>query len=227
MARWETDLNPAQANGKLPAIPADDRPGVAAGDAGRSDGEAACPSEIGPRLRRARRSRRLRLVDVAREVGCSVSLLSKIETGKATPSLRTLHRIVRALGTSIVELLAARSEREFVIYRVGQRPVIHIAGGAAKGAISLEQLAPFSPTRLLDANVHVVAPGADNGGTIRHDGEEIGFVAAGEVELTVAGETHRLRAGDSFFFRSQLPHGYRNVGKDEARIVWVATPPTF
>lgn len=191
------------------------------------DREAANGHEIGPRLRGARRSRRLRLADVASEVGCSESLLSKIETGKAMPSLRTLHRIARALGTSIAELLAERSERELVVYRAGNRPVIHIAGGAARGGISLEQLAPFSTSRLLEANLHVVAVDADNGGAIRHEGEEIGFVAAGQIELTVAGETYRLRAGDSFFFRSQLPHSYRNVGEVEARIVWVATPPTF
>ena len=39
--------------------------------------------------------------------------------------------------------------------------------------------------------------------------------------------THHLKAGDSFFFRSELPHSYRNPGDIEARVLWVNTPPTF
>jgi hypothetical protein len=36
-----------------------------------------------------------------------------------------------------------------------------------------------------------------------------------------------LAAGDSFFFDSSRPHGYRNVGETVARIVWVNSPPTY
>jgi transcriptional regulator with XRE-family HTH domain len=185
------------------------------------------PNELGGRLRRARRSKRLRLADVAVAVGCSESLLSKIETGKAMPSLRMLHRIALALGTSIAELYSEPAADEVIVRRASGRPTIRIGGGASAGGISLEQIAPFAAGRSLDANVHVVAPGADNGGAIRHDGEEAGYVVEGEIELTVNGHAFRLTAGDSFFFRSDLPHSYRNVGGGVARIVWVNTPPTF
>ena len=49
----------------------------------------------------------------------------------------------------------------------------------------------------------------------------------GEFELTVDGTTYSLKAGDSFFFRSELPHSYRNPGAIEARVLWVNAPPTF
>ncbi|MEK0083532.1 cupin domain-containing protein [Benzoatithermus flavus] len=185
------------------------------------------PSELGSRLRRTRLAKRLRLADVAVVVGCSESLLSKIETSKAMPSLRMLHRIALALGTSIAELYSDPAVDEVIVRRAGERPTIRIGGGAQAGGISLEQIAPFAAGRSLDANVHVVAPGADNGGSIRHDGEEIGYVVEGEIELTVNGHVFCLTAGDSFFFRSDLPHSYRNVGSNVARIVWVNTPPTF
>jgi len=36
-----------------------------------------------------------------------------------------------------------------------------------------------------------------------------------------------LRAGDSFHFPSEVPHGYRNPGRVRTRVLWVNTPPTF
>ena len=51
---------------------------------------------------------------------------------------------------------------------------------------------------------------------------------AGRVfELSVGSETFRLRKGDSFFFRSDLPHSYRNIGKQVAKVLWINSPPTF
>ena len=39
--------------------------------------------------------------------------------------------------------------------------------------------------------------------------------------------TYIVRAGDSFHFRSERPHGYRNPGPGTARVIWVSTPPTY
>jgi len=57
--------------------------------------------------------------------------------------------------------------------------------------------------------------------------EEMGYVFEGVVELSVGNQRWRLEPGDSFHFRSDLPHGYRNIGSTLARILWVNTPPTF
>jgi len=54
-----------------------------------------------------------------------------------------------------------------------------------------------------------------------HAGEEVGYVVAGYLELTVDGRAYLLGAGGSFFFNSSLPHSYRNIGTSEARVVWM------
>ena len=183
--------------------------------------------DLGAKLRHARRLKRLRLKDVASEVGCSESLLSKIECDKATPSLRTLHRIVTVLDTSIASLFADPDGAEVALYRHGERPVMVIKGPHDMDAIRLERVTPNAEDQSLEANVHVVSPGATNGGEIKHVGEEVGFVIEGEFELTVGDRSYHLKAGDSFFFRSNQPHSYRNPGSETARVLWVNTPPTF
>ena len=184
-------------------------------------------NELGVKLRHARKLKRMRLKDVASEVGCSESLLSKIECDKAMPSLRTLHRIVTVLDTSIASLFADPAGANVTLYRSGERPVIVIDSAESSDSIRLERMTPYVEGQSLEGNVHVVSPGATNGGEIDHVGEEVGYVLEGEFELTVGSTTYHLKAGDSFFFRSELPHSYRNPGQEVARVLWVNSPPTF
>lgn len=182
---------------------------------------------IGQRLRHTRQVKLLRLKDVAQSIGCSESMLSKIECGKAKPSLDMLHKMATALDTSIGALFNAPAPGDLVIYPCGERQTIKIASEDDDQAIRLERLVPYASDRALGGNIHVVMPGASNGGAIKHEGEEVGYVIIGSLELTVADETVVLNAGDSFFFRSDLPHSYRNCGVEIARVVWINTPPTF
>jgi HTH-type transcriptional repressor of puuD len=71
-------------------------------------------------------------------------------------------------------------------------------------------------------------PGADTGTEMMaHEGEEAGTVIEGSIEVTIGGEVHRLAAGDSYSFSTQIPHRFRNRSKKICRIVSAHTPPTF
>ena len=108
---------------------------------------------LGVKLRHARKLKRMRLKDVAFEVGCSESLLSKIECDKATPSLRTLHRIVTVLDTSIASLFADSAGVNVTLYRSGERPVIVIDSADGSGSIRLERMTPYVEGQSLEGNV--------------------------------------------------------------------------
>jgi transcriptional regulator with XRE-family HTH domain len=180
--------------------------------------------ELGSRLRHTRKIRKLRLADVARLVPCSESLLSKIETNRVAPSLHMLHRIAAVLDTTVAELFSPDPDGSVAVFRPGDRPVIVLEGAGSDGLV-LERLIPFTRGRVLNANIHVVPPGAGNGGELKHEGEEVGYVLEGQIELTVNGEVRILSQGDSFFFLSHQPHSYRNPGAVAARILWVNAPP--
>jgi len=201
--------------------------------AARSRPEAPVPAsfppglKIGLKLRQARKARRLTLKELADRIGASESLLSKIENERVIPSLQTLHKIVSELGISIGALFSADAPSEQIVFRKGQRPILSmdtVGRGQGRG-IRIESLALSH--ELLYPSIHIVAPGGETGGTINHVGEEVGYVLEGELHMTIDGKEYVLRQGDSFFFRSELAHGYRNEGDSEARILWVNTPSTF
>jgi transcriptional regulator with XRE-family HTH domain len=183
------------------------------------------PLWVGTRLRHARLVKEYRIRDVAERVGCSMSVISKIENGKATPSLTLLHRLVNVLGINIGALFEPKPDEGAPIARAGARPVMAMERGGA--GVALERLVPYGDSHLLQGNIHIVAPGAGSAGGIKHEGEEVGYVLEGDLVLTLDGRSYTLHAGDSFVFRSQRKHGYRNPGKTPTRVLWINTPPTF
>lgn len=187
---------------------------------------AVSQHRVGVKLKHARLMRGLRLKDVAEIVGCTEGLVSKIENGRANPSINMLHRIAGAVGANIAVLFSDIDD-DGVVQRAGKRPVI-TRGQLRRGdGIALERLVPATPGHLLQGNLHVVEPGGRSEGSIAHDGEEVGYVVEGTLELTVDGQRYTLAAGDSFFFNSSLPHSYRNPGSTVARIIWINSPPTY
>lgn len=182
---------------------------------------------LGGSLRHARRLRGLRLKDLAAVAECSESMLSKIETGRAVPSLALVRRIVKGLEVSLHDLFAQPTAEVPLVHRAGSRPTVGVGRVGAGPSVVLEFLMPRGDGLILEANIHTVSPGGSSSGATSHVGEEFGYVLDGELDLTVDGETTRVVKGDSFAFRSERPHAYRNPGSVPARILWVNTPPTY
>ncbi len=182
---------------------------------------------IGARLKHARMVRGLTLKQVADAARCSESFVSKLENDKANPSFAMLHRLTGILGANVAALFASSDGVGGVISHPGTRPVILTDQLRVGKGIKLERLIPYSHGFLLQGNIHHIDTGGRSDGNIVHSGEEVGYVLEGEIELTVNGRRYRAKTGDSFHFRSELPHGYCNVGVTPARIIWINTPPTF
>ncbi|WP_265258606.1 cupin domain-containing protein [Verminephrobacter aporrectodeae] len=182
---------------------------------------------VGMRIKHARMLRALTLKALADEAGWSESMLSKVERGLAAPSLSALHKLASVLGTNVGELTSPQPVVESPVMVAGSRPRITFGARRGHTGISLERLVLPQPGLLLQADVYIIGPKESSEEQISHAGEELGYVLSGSVELCVGDEVYVLGPNDSFHFRSELPHSYRNLGQTEARVIWVNTPPTF
>ena len=140
--------------------------------------EDTAPSRLSLRLRLARQLRGMTLKAVADAAGCSESLLSKIENGKASPSLPMLHRLVQALDTNIGWMFEEVDGEEGIVFRQGSRPMIALDPLRRGEGISLERVIPYSPGHLLQCNIHHIDVGGESAGPIQHAGEEVGYLLA-------------------------------------------------
>ncbi|MFD0986258.1 helix-turn-helix domain-containing protein [Methyloligella solikamskensis] len=178
---------------------------------------------FGNKIRFTRRLRGLTLKEVAEAADCSESLLSKIENGHADPSLKTLQRLAVALGMSISQLFTEDSDEDLAVMSAAKR-ISFDAPQLGRGS-RIEPLAPNAENQMLECRLLLLGADAAAPSAATQEGEQFGYVLEGEIELTVDGAPQRAVAGDSFHFRSERPHSWKILGGQDAKIIWITTPP--
>lgn len=180
--------------------------------------------QIGARVKHARILAGIRMRELAEKIGCAESSISKIESGRVVPSVPMLQRIVEALGRDLSSFFGADLTAPGIIQRAGQRVVTKTDPIRDGTGISYERMVSFGHGNLLEANIHVVEPGGGRLDRVTHQGETLGYVIEGAIELTIEETPYLLTAGDSFSYKNHLTSRYRNPGTTTARVLWVNTP---
>ena len=174
---------------------------------------------LGARLRQLRLSQGASLANVARRVGISVGFLSALERSQMSASLGTLRKLARYYKTNILDFPDAEKANPHLV-RPHERKTLHAGAG-----VEMELLA--SGNTVMEPHLFRVVPGAGSGASYTHVGEEFLYVLKGELEIFLRHEHYRLKAGDSFYFESAVPHKWANPGDSETLVLWVNTPPRF
>lgn len=179
--------------------------------------------DVGGRLRQLRLARGLSQRELAKRGGVTNSTISLIEQNSVSPSVSSLKKILDALPVSISAFFAGDElSAPKMFYRARELTEI------GDGRLSFRLVAARRPERQMSIIHERYPPGADTGEEmLEHAGEEGGVVVAGEIEITVNGESEVLGVGDAYYFDSRLPHRFRNPGEAECVIVSANTPPGF
>jgi transcriptional regulator with XRE-family HTH domain len=223
---------PRVAKKKIPKTASKAAPRVAAKaarpPAGRAKAAAPAASgaelQVGARLKHARLLAGVRMRELAAKVGCTESMISKIENARVVPSLPMLQRLVAALDRDLTSFFGSNPDAPGVVLRAGERPVTTTDPIRDGRGVRYERLVPFGAGNLLEGNIHLIEPGGVKNDPITHQGETVGYVFEGQLELTIEGSTYALKPGDSFFFKNHLTNRYRNPGTVVTRVLWVNTP---
>ncbi len=179
--------------------------------------------DIGGRLKLVRQQRKLSQRELARRAGVTNATVSLIEANRVNPSVGALKRVLDGLPMSLAEFFALESPAPRKAFYAAEELV-----QVGKGKISYRQVGADLSGRALQILVERYAPGADTGRVLlRHEGEEGGVVLAGRIEVTVAGQARLLGPGDAYYFESQQPHRFRNIGPEPCEIISACTPPSF
>lgn len=177
--------------------------------------------ELGRRLRTLRLQRGLTIRELAARAGIANGLLSQIERGASSPSLRTITKLKTALDIRLGDLFSesggGADPEGMYVKRFEDRATLDLGPHRM-----VKQL--LSPD--LDADLQmmllVVPPGGSAGSLYVHGGTKAGVVLEGFFELTIDGNVFNLRKEDSFQFESSKPHGFRNRHETiTARVLWM------
>jgi transcriptional regulator with XRE-family HTH domain len=166
--------------------------------------------EIGAKIRALRLKKSMGLVALGSHTGLSPALLSKIERGRLYPTLPTLLRIALVFSVGLDYFFAGSRERPVlaIVRRNDRLRFPDTTGGQV--AYHFESLDfPVPEPRLHAYFAEFLAIPPDKLRPHQHPGVEFIYVMRGTLSVHVGADEHVLGAGDSMYFDSSVPHGYR------------------
>jgi transcriptional regulator with XRE-family HTH domain len=179
--------------------------------------------DVGAHLKAVRQMYGLSQRELAKRAGVTNGLISLIEQNRVSPSVSSLKKVLDGIPMALAD---------FFTLDLGGKPQVFFPREemANMGTADVElrlvggRLGPRGMSILQER----YAPNADTGEEmLTHAGEQGGVIVKGKIELTVGGESRVLGAGDAYYFKSSIPHRFRNVGREECEIVSASTPPSF
>lgn len=175
---------------------------------------------VGANLRRLRSRRGLSLERLARRAGVSRAMLSQIELGRSAPTINSLWKVARALDVTFAALVAQRNDSTPVVLPAVEGKLLT----NHKGTFTSRALFPLGERRRAEFyELRVKAGGEETAAPHPPGTVENLVVAAGVVDIDIAGTGHRLEAGDAILFGADVLHSYRNTGISEAVMYLVMT----
>lgn len=167
----------------------------------------ALEAMIGGRVRELRMDLGLTTAQLGELAGISKAMVSKIENGRTSPSLRTLERLARALEVPLTSLFRGLDEEHEALH-IPEGQGLKIVGRSTRAGHEYEFLGSsrgsyrrMEPTLITLRNRTEVFP------LFQHPGTEWIYVLAGEFEYGYGSARYRMKRGDVLQFKGEVPHG--------------------
>ncbi|NIA07062.1 MAG: helix-turn-helix domain-containing protein [Actinobacteria bacterium] len=179
---------------------------------------------FGKDIQRLRKQAGMSLRELSRKASMSPASISAIEKDDSSPTLATLQKILKALGTNFVEFFTNSDQ-------VGESPVFP---GAKMRSIedahrSYTLLFPRRNDLRFELIRETISPKETESEWERHDFDIGGVVLGGELaHLEIEGTGQwQLIPGDAFYVKAGQKHRAVNLGHRPLELITVVHPPRY
>ncbi len=176
-------------------------------------------SEVGDHIRALRTERSLTVQQLADRSRISRRLLTQIELGQANPSLVTVTRIARQLGTDFTNLLShSAAETPIEV----QESAEHVLVWSSEAGSTAHLLVATAQSRSADLWLWRLVPGDTYPGQADPPrSQELFYVLSGALSLTADDQHVVVAAGASSRLRSDRSYSYINESSETVEFVRV------
>ena len=185
------------------------------------------PSNLGGKVRILRKKLGMTQKELAEQVGLTPSFISQLEKNLISPSLDSLLKLSEKLNTQPIYFLTdgESGPLQKMVIKPSERQDIHLQ--EMKGTdVKLQLLVSDVLNRRMEPYLLIMKEGAIiNGHFYSHKGDEFAYIMEGELEVEIQDEKQLLKQGDSLYIGSTFPSKWVNMGKGDAVLLWVLSPP--
>lgn len=180
---------------------------------------------LGEKLYQLRKERELTLDELSARCGVAKATLSRLENNITPGTLRTHMKICEALGISLPELYQQIDSTTQAPVVVEPKPEEQAETFAYDTKAQAIILAKQVTRKNMLPQLIILEP---QGSTPKEENppgtEKFVFCCEGKIEVKVADNVYTLKKGGSLYFKSMLPHSFKNTGKSCAKFVCVSSP---
>ena len=176
--------------------------------------------DLGRTARRLRESQNLTLADVGRRANISSAMLSRLETGRVSPSLETIVALSQALGVtpSILMQRIGADDGGAQLIRAGEG-LETVRSGTRRGHTYHLLAAQRGPRKIFEPFLVTFNDKSEVFPGFQHPGIEFIHILSGVIHYRHGRHTYVLRPGDTLTFRGDVAHGPERLEKMPIRLL--------
>lgn len=184
--------------------------------------------KIGRKIKGLRELNGISLDELAERASVKKEQLEMVENEQVDPSMGMLTKITRVLGVRLGTILDGGEDSGIAVSTVADRTkTIRFSSNeeTLNEQLDYVSLAKGKTDRHMEPFIVTINPGDDKQTKLsRHEGEEFIYVLEGELSLVYGKDNFSLKAGDSVYYNSIIPH-YVSAKDKPARILAVVYVP--
>ena len=176
--------------------------------------------DLGRTARRLRESQNLTLADVAGRADISSAMLSRLETGRVSPSLETIVALSQALGVTASALMqrVGVDDGGAQLIRAGEG-LETVRSGTRRGHTYHLLAAQRGPRKIFEPFLVTLNDRSEVFPGFQHPGIEFIHLLSGVLHYRHGRHTSVLRPGDTLTFRGDIAHGPERLEKIPIRML--------
>lgn len=178
------------------------------------------PPSVGKNILHIRKEKNLSIDELSKRSGVSKSMLSQIEQEKTNPTVITVWKISRALGTTIEKIVDTGKDFPIEVIKHNNAPVIYSKDKSFIFRIN-------SPIHMADnlELYHIISKPNGKNKSKPHfkNTEEFITVLSGQFKVTAGNYSKTLSKGDTARYKADQEHCIENITNKEAKaflVVW-------
>lgn len=176
---------------------------------------------IGIKIKRLRTLLGLTQEELANRCDLTKGYISQLENDLTSPTISTLNDILVALGTNLGDFFMVKEGEEKLVWDKNDYFVKESEDQ------TITWLVPNSQKNEMEPIIINLKASAQTTIDMPHEGQEFGYVLEGKIKLVVGGKEYYCKKGETFYFTTDKNHYIINEEKENAKVIWVSSPPNF
>jgi transcriptional regulator with XRE-family HTH domain len=177
---------------------------------------------IGEKIKSIRVKNSLTQEELADRCELTKGFISQVERDLTSPSITTLIDILEGLGTNLKDFFSDTVDEKIVFskqdfFKTENEDLNYI----------IKWIIPNAQKNSMEPILIEIERGGKTKEDSPHEGEEFGYIISGRIILHLGDKEHKVKKGESFYYKANSNHYISNDGKSKANIIWVSTPPSF